>query len=107
MAYTGASPRKPQLSRGEKEGTAESQPDNDKREFNGFDPGLVTKDWSRAALARKLGEWLEIMDRGRPVHPPTLKRYPRLHKGRIQCLQGGALGGQTTTTTQQRRDLYF
>jgi len=67
----------------EQKGTAESQPDNDKREINGFESGTCHKGLeprdSRAKTRRSVWrrrEALEIMDRGRTVHPPTLKRLP-------------------------------
>jgi hypothetical protein len=65
---------------GEEKGTDESQPDNDKREFNGFGSGTCHKGLeprdSRAKTSYEIRLALEIMDRGRTVHPPTLKRLP-------------------------------
>ena len=86
----------------EEKGTAESQPDNDKREINGFGSGTCLK---RLELGDPVGDvkrWKLWIEDGQCTHPLSRDyRYPRRHKDRIECLQGDALGGQTTTTTQQ------
>jgi hypothetical protein len=49
-----------------------------------LDPGLVTKDWNRATLARKLGDpfggvkhWKLLIEDGQCTHPPSRDyRYP-------------------------------
>jgi hypothetical protein len=90
----------------EEKGTAESQPDNDKREINGFGSGTCHKGLeprdSRAKTRRSVWRWKSWIEDGQCTHPLSRDyRYPRRHKDRIECLQGDALGGQTMTTTQQ------
>jgi hypothetical protein len=57
----GSIPRKTTLSRKKKKERLKASRTATNGKLTDLDPGLVTKDWSRANLTRKLGE-LEIMD---------------------------------------------